>query len=128
MYNPEKRYEVNEILNDENAEITVNENGGKGSQMLEDFYLLPPRPMFKLANTVKYGADKYGKDNWKKTTIEENLSHALRHIFAYRLAKEMNVETEEDHLAHAMTRIVMAVDLDDRGYTPQVWNKPIKDK
>lgn len=92
------------------APLDVNEHGGKQSKMEYDFTQLDPRAMFQLAGILKYGSDKYGRDNWKRITPEEHLNHALQHIFAYLAG-----DKQDDHLGHAFCRLMFAIVVDRDG-------------
>lgn len=85
------------------AEVTINENGGKQSKSPFRFDLVPPEAMFKLAEVLAYGASRYTPNNWRLIPRNEHLNHAMTHIFAY-----MQGDTQDDHLGHALTRMVMA--------------------
>lgn len=85
-------------------ETYINERGGKQSMTPYGFHLLDPHAMFALARILKYGADKYGQDNWRLISVPEHLNHALQHIFAYLAG-----DTQDEHLEHALCRLHMAV-------------------
>ena len=44
----------------------------------------------------------YTAESWRQETTEQNLEHALTHIFKHKRA-----DTTEDHIAHAICRLVM---------------------
>lgn len=92
------------------APVVANKFGGKQSKMEYDFTQLDPLAMFQLAGILKRGADKYGRDNWKRITTEEHLNHALQHIFAYLAG-----DRQDDHLGHAFCRLMMAIVVDRDG-------------
>lgn len=92
------------------APMDVNEHGGKQSKMEYAFTQLDPLAMFQLAGILQKGADKYGRDNWKKITTDEHLNHALQHIFAYLAGDE-----QDDHLGHAFCRLLFTIVVDRDG-------------
>lgn len=92
------------------APVDVNEHGGKQSKVNYAFTQLDPLAMFQLAGILQNGADKYGRDNWKKITTDEHLNHALQHIFAYLAGDE-----QDDHLGHAFCRMMFAIVVDRDG-------------
>jgi len=92
------------------APVVANKFGGKQSKVEYDFTQLDPLAMFQLAGILKRGADKYGRDNWKRITTEEHLNHALQHIFAY-----LAHDKQDDHLGHAFCRLMMAIVVDRDG-------------
>lgn len=85
------------------APITQNEQGGSQSEIPYDFATLDPRSMLKLAEIAAYGDAKYGADNWRKIPVRDHLNHMIAHAYAYLAGDET-----DEHLAHAMTRSVMA--------------------
>ncbi|MFB5759002.1 dATP/dGTP diphosphohydrolase domain-containing protein [Paenibacillus medicaginis] len=85
------------------APTVTNEQGGKQSQVLYRFDLLDPKAMFEMTKVLKYGAEKYGTDNWKKIDVSDHLNHLLIHIYAYLAG-----DTTDDHLSHIMCRAMFA--------------------
>lgn len=94
------------------APMVVNEHGGKQSKVEYAFDQLDPLAMFQLAGIIQKGAEKYGRDNWKKITTEEHLNHALQHIFAHLAG-----DKQDDHLGHAFCRLMFAIVVDRDGLT-----------
>lgn len=88
------------------APTVVNANGGKQSELRYAFDLIDPLPMFTMANILYEGADKYGAWNWRRISVEENLNHALSHIFAH-----MAGDGTDDHLGHAFCRLHFALSM-----------------
>jgi hypothetical protein len=43
-------------------------------------------------------------DKWKTQLLEEHIDHAISH-----LACALESDSDEDHLAHALTRVAMAI-------------------
>lgn len=89
------------------AETVVNEAGGKQSHTPYRFDLIDPISMFELAKILASGAEKYGDWNWLMLDVQSNLNHALQHIFAYLAG-----DAQDDHLGHALCRLMFAVRLD----------------
>lgn len=88
------------------AEMTVNENGGRQSKLPYRFDLIDPATLFALANICATGAEKYGEWNWRRIGVNDNLNHALCHIFAYLAG-----DGQDDHLEHALCRVMFALSL-----------------
>lgn len=59
--------------------------------------------LFKIAKVLKEGADKYEANNWRLIPAESHLSHAIAHLLAYASG-----DKQDDHLPHAMCRLMMA--------------------
>jgi hypothetical protein len=89
------------------APMTVNENGGKQSQLDYDFPSIDPLVLLRLASIASEGSKKYGRWNWRRISLEENLNHALVHIFAHTAG-----DRQDDHLGHAFCRLAFALSLD----------------
>lgn len=59
--------------------------------------------LFDIAKVLKEGADKYEPNNWRLIPAESHLSHAIAHLLAYA-----NGDEQDNHLSHAMCRLMMA--------------------
>lgn len=101
------------------APVTVNENGGKQSDTPYGFHLVPSSAIFDAAKVLKYGADKYGETfehrNYNKISTVDHLNHALQHIYAFLAG-----DTQDDHLGHALVRLMFAYDVNVNGMTADV--------
>jgi len=86
--------------------IVINEQGGSQSELHFAFTELDASAMFRLANILYTGREKYGKGNWRKISVDDHLDHAMTHIFAY-----LSGNKEDDHLGHAFCRLMFAVAL-----------------
>ena len=95
------------------APVVENENGGRQSDTPYGFHLLPISAMFDAARVAKYGADKYGETrldrNYTKIHSDDHINHALQHIYAYLAG-----DTQDDHLGHAIVRLMFAYDCHQR--------------
>lgn len=56
-----------------------------------------------IAKTMEYGIGRYKLNNWRLIPEEEHLNHALIHLFMAEIGN-----TDDDHIAHFYTRIMMA--------------------
>lgn len=130
------------------AEIVVNEHGGKQSKSIGRFDLIDPltlctfikspyidivvtrminrcdnkemlERLFKqiqeapvmIAKTLEYGVQRYSKNNWRLIPPEDHMNHALIHLYAHSVG-----DTQDDHLEHFITRIMMFVATDKNKY------------
>lgn len=95
------------------AEVVENEKGGKQSDTPYGFHLLPISALFDAAKVAKYGADKYGETfehrNYTKVETNDHLNHAIQHIYAFLAG-----DTQDDHLGHAIVRLMFAYDVNER--------------
>jgi len=65
---------------------------------------LPPLALLAVGRTMKEGM-KYEEerpDNWRGIPPASHLNHALRHVAMWQSG-----DRSEDHVAHAMTRMLM---------------------
>lgn len=94
----------------QDAPTVTNLAGGKQSQVLRDYTLIPPDAIANVARVMYNGAQKYAKDNWRLIPCDDHINHALNHIYLHLAGN-----TNEDHLAHATTRMLMALELYVKG-------------
>lgn len=87
------------------APTKTNAHGGKQSDSPYRTDLLQPLAMLHLAKIMKYGAEKYGDNNWHAIPTAEHLNHAMTHLFAHLAG-----DTQDDHLGHAAWRVVSALE------------------
>jgi len=59
-----------------------------------------------VADTLRRGEQTHEPGEWRRRSIRDHLHHASAHIVRYR-----NGDCREDHLAHAATRLLMALEL-----------------
>ncbi len=65
--------------------------------------LLPPDVLFGWANILTFGATKYDDRNWEKGMEWGRVYGALqRHLNIWWAGEELDAETGESHLDHAM--------------------------
>lgn len=82
------------------------ESGSKGKQSPTNyrFDLIDAEAILALAENLHRGAEKYGVDNWKHISSQNHLNKGLIHIYAHLAG-----DTQDDHLVHAFTRMMMAI-------------------
>ena len=70
--------------------------------------LLPPEVLEAAATIFTFGANKYGANNWQKLEDFNNRYYAAleRHIQAWRKGEEVDEESGESHLSHALVNIM----------------------
>ena len=81
--------------------------------------LWPHTVVNEIQKVMEQGTVKYRKAPWLEQTTTEHLKHAMHHLTAIRRmasGKPGPNDADEDHLAHAFTRLMMAVAV-NRGYT-----------
>ena len=82
----------------------TNAEGGKQSALPYRFDLIDSVALFALAEVLAKGAAKYGEENWRKLSTRDHINHIIAHCYAYLAG-----DSQDDHLAHALTRAMMAV-------------------
>lgn len=92
----------------------TNEDGGRQSETLYGFHLLPVRAIFAAAQVAKYGADKYDETvderNYTLIPPRDHINHCIAHLYAYLAG-----DTTDDHLGHAVVRAMFAYETDIMG-------------
>lgn len=78
---------------------------------------VPPNAMLAVARVLTFGAEKYGRDNWRQVENAETryLDAALRHINAYQRSEAVDPESGESHLAHAVCSLMFMLELQECG-------------
>jgi hypothetical protein len=87
------------------APVVVNEKGAKQSGTPYRTDLLPALATLEVAKVLKYGADKYGDNNWRGIPVGDHLNHMMTHALAF-LAGDQS----DDHLGHMACRALMALE------------------
>ena len=59
----------------------------------------------KVMTVMQHGADKYGWDNWRKATLDEDreryLAAAMRHIITHINGEIWDPDSGNSHISHA---------------------------
>lgn len=76
---------------------------------------VPPNALLAVARVLTFGAEKYGRDNWRQVESAETryLDAALRHINAYQRGEAVDPESGESHLAHAVCSLMFMLELQE---------------
>ncbi len=83
----------------------------KNDKQKPDLSILPLSFLTEVAKAMSYGANKYGRDNYKQgMEVTRFLSAALRHIYQYLEGEDIDSESGNLHLGHAAASILMAIE------------------
>lgn len=76
---------------------------------------VPPNAQLAVAKVLTFGAEKYGRDNWRQVENAETryMDAALRHINAYQRGEVADPESGESHLAHAVCSLMFMLELQE---------------
>lgn len=76
---------------------------------------VPPNALLAVARVLTFGAEKYGRDNWRQVESAETryLDAALRHINAYQRGEVADPESGESHLAHAVCSLMFMLEMQE---------------
>lgn len=76
---------------------------------------VPPNALLAVAKVLTFGAEKYGRDNWRQVESAETryMDAALRHINAYQRGEVADPESGESHLAHAVCSLMFMLELQE---------------
>lgn len=98
------------------------EGGTKNDNIKADLGLIPIEALEECAKAFMYGEKKYHRYNFTKgISVNRLMAAALRHINQSIWESEMDSESGDSHLGHALASLSMAAymiknrpDLDDR--------------
>lgn len=97
-------------------------------------HAVPPVALLALGAVMMLGKRKYGLTNWRDKTISASTYYdaALRHMFLYWDGEDIDPESGQPHVAHAMACMTMILDAtaqgnfnDDRPKTPGATSRVI---
>ena len=72
---------------------------------------MPRVAVEEISRAFMYGADKYGRDNYRRGMKWLRISAAaLRHIYAWTWGEDKDPESGLSHLAHAGACVCMLLD------------------
>lgn len=85
----------------------------KNDQSKPKLSLLPVKAKAEVAKVLEFGANKYGKDNWRKCDQKDRyIDAAMRHIDAYIDGEALDPESGHNHLAHAICSLMFILEIE----------------
>lgn len=79
------------------------DTGGAKGQKPAQPSLIPMEALEAVARVYAFGADKYDRDNWRKGYAWNlSMDAMMRHIMAFWRGEDLDPESGEPHLAHAV--------------------------
>lgn len=99
LWNLPKQYR--DFMSDHKAALDK-AKGKKFDEGKLDWTLLPFKAVDQVVRVLMHGAEKYGRDNWRKGMDWSRLIDAtLRHVTAFNSGETRDQESGCHHLAHA---------------------------
>lgn len=72
--------------------------------------LIPTEAILEMATALTYGASKYGTDNFKAgISYRRLLDAAMRHLLAFSAGEDIDAESGNTHVSHALASLAMLV-------------------
>lgn len=89
-------------------------------------HLVPGPAMAYCAQALKEGSRKYGAFNWRHTSVEVQtyVGATMRHLMAFVDGEDMDPESGNPHLAHAIASLAILIDAIESGKV--IDNRPPK--
>lgn len=115
----------------------VNDPKGAAGALKAPMHLIPPYALEQTAWVHKFGAEKYGPYNWRKTGVcaTTYVSAIIRHLDAWRDGQDMDPESGISHIAHIASSCNILLDAghcgtlqDDRNKKPVAKAEADKDE
>jgi hypothetical protein len=104
-------------MNSEEAYALIAKNAPIGRKFDSEkpmMQLLPSKALVEVSKVLSFGANKYGKENWREldNLQDRYTGGALRHIFAHMDDEFKDPETNYSHLAHAVCGLLFKLEIE----------------
>lgn len=74
-------------------------------------HLVPPEVIIELATVLKFGAEKYGENNWRrdidKFPVSRHYDSLQRHLLAFISGEDNDQESGLPHISHAFAQLMI---------------------
>lgn len=78
-----------------------------------EIHLVPTTSIIEAAKVFKFGAKKYGVNNWRKDIHDYKYSRHYnsiqRHLLAFISGEDIDPESNLPHLSHALTQMMILI-------------------
>lgn len=76
--------------------------------------LLPPEAVEEVVRVLQFGADRYGRNNWKhlQNATDRYYAATMRHIQKWRKGQQIDSDSGLPHLAHAICSLIFLLELE----------------
>ena len=107
----------NYLMNSQEAYALIAESTSVGKKFDSDkpmMQLLPSKALVEVSKVLSFGANKYGKENWRELDDLQDryTGGTLRHIFAHMDDEFKDPETNYSHLAHAVCGLLFKLEIE----------------
>ena len=107
----------NYLMNSQEAYALIAESASVGKKFDSDkpmMQLLPSKALVEVSKVLSFGANKYGKENWRELDDLQDryTGGTLRHIFAHMDDEFKDPETNYSHLAHAVCGLLFKLEIE----------------
>lgn len=86
-----------------------------------DLSLMPPEALADICKVLEFGAQKYGRNNWRddgdSTPWSRSYASIQRHLNAYWSGEDIDPESGQRHLAHAACQCIILMVQQDDGHS-----------
>ena len=76
-----------------------------------DWTLLPFVPIEEVVQVLTLGAKKYSRDNWMNVSQLDYEAAAMRHMSKHMQGIELDKESGQSHLSHAICNMLFVMEL-----------------
>jgi len=94
---------------DEMELITITPSGGSQTKIESSFTEVPQHALHEVAKVMNQGMIKYGRHNWYKISVYDEIDHSLEHLSNF-MRRLHHHDAMLEELSHYAARALMALD------------------